>query len=70
MNDDSRDPRFYLVNLYDGNVQAFDDADQLVVYLKRKHSTGNLMSGHIYTIFFGQQLSTGRYWKSLLGEVG
>jgi len=55
----------YLIDLYDGRVQtSFSDADQLVAYLKGKHEAGVLRNEAAYALFWGQQLSTGKYWES------
>ena len=55
----------YLVNLYDGQVQrSFDDADHLVAYLREKNKAGTLNGEGAFAVFWGQQLSTGRFWKS------
>ncbi|KKL12835.1 hypothetical protein LCGC14_2531820, partial [marine sediment metagenome] len=36
--------QYYLVNLYDGDVQAvFDSSDDLIAYLKRMDEDGGLM---------------------------
>ncbi len=60
----------HLVNLYDGDVQAvFDDADQLVDYLKRKDKAGSLMGEAAFTIFWGAHLSTRSFWKSAFEQV-
>lgn len=62
--------RLYLVNYHDGQVQAsFDDADQLVAYLKRKEEAGTLMGEAAYGIFFGVCLSTHGYFESALKKA-
>ena len=63
--------RLYLVNLYEGCVQnSFDDADQLVAYLREKTKTGSLMGEAAFAVFFGRHLSTTRFWESAFGEGG
>lgn len=57
--------RLYLVNMYDGQVQnSFDNADELVAYLKRKNEAGSLMGEPAFEIFWGRHLSTDGFWKS------
>jgi len=57
-------PKLFLVNVYDGDVQGvFDDADQLISYLKEKDKKGELMGEGAFEIFFGRHLQTSYYWE-------
>ena len=55
----------YLVNYYDGEMEdSFENADELIKYLKKKDEAGTLMGESAYGIFFGAHLTTSIYWKS------
>ncbi len=61
--------RYYLVNLYDGDTQAvFDNADQLVDYLKRTDKAGALMGEAAFSVFLGRQLRTENFWEAAFGK--
>ncbi len=57
--------QLYLVNYCDGGVQeSFDNADQLIDYLKRENESGTLMGEAAFGVFFGQHPSIRSYWKA------
>lgn len=61
--------QYYLVNLYDGDVQAvFDSSDDLIAYLKRMDEDGGLMGEAAFTVFLGRHLATHPYWIKAFGE--
>ena len=67
--DKDRPRRLILVDLYEGKVQrSFDNADQLVTYLKERNEAGTLRGEAAYNLFWGNQLSTNRFWKSAFSK--
>ena len=58
----------FLVNLVEGDVRGFDDADQLVAYLRHKNESGSLMGESTFTIFFGRHLCTERFFNSAFNK--
>jgi len=59
----------YLVNYYTGDVQSsFDNAKQLVSYLKEKDKQGTLMGESAYGIFVGRHLATAPFWEEAFGK--